>query len=79
MAKRARRPVEAFRSRPPDGGLNTFVAADALTMKSRGPAGVVKVACLVGTGVNSDGQREILGLEVCSAESDAGWLTFSAA
>jgi transposase-like protein len=37
---------------------------------------VVKVACLVATGVNADGHREILGLDVCSTESAAGWLTF---
>jgi putative transposase len=37
---------------------------------------VVNVACLVATGVNADGHREILGLDVCSAESHAGWLTF---
>ena len=26
--------------------------------------------------MNADGHREILGLDVCSAESHAGWLTF---
>src|SRR5215216_1166730 len=42
-----------------------------------GEAGrVVNVACLVATGVNADGHREILGLDVCSVESHAGWLTF---
>ena len=37
---------------------------------------MVNVACLVATGVNADGHREILGVEVCSAESEAGWLQF---
>ena len=37
---------------------------------------MVNVACLVATGVNADGHREIVGLDVCSVESAAGWLTF---
>jgi putative transposase len=68
--------VEAFRTRPLDAGPYTFVAADALTMKVREAGRVVNVACLVATGVNADGHREILGLDVSSAESHAGWLTF---
>lgn len=31
---------------------------------------------LVATGVNGDGHREILGLEVSSAEDGVGWLGF---
>ena len=31
---------------------------------------------LVATAVNADGHREILGLEVTSAEDGAGWLAF---
>jgi putative transposase len=76
MAKDLDEQVEAFRTRPLDTGPYTFVAADALTMKVREGGRVVKVACLVATGVNADGQREILGLDVCSAESEAGWLQF---
>ncbi len=76
MAKDLDVQVEAFRTRPLDAGPYTFVAADALTMKVREGGRVVKVACLVATGVNADGQREILGLDVCSTESAAGWLTF---
>ena len=76
MAKDLDAQVEAFRTRPLDAGPYTFVAADALTMKVREAGRVVNVACLVATGVNADGHREILGLDVCSAESAAGWLTF---
>lgn len=36
----------------------------------------MKVACLVATGVNADGYREILGLQTSSTEDGAGWLTF---
>ena len=76
MAKDLDAQVEAFRTRPLDAGPYTFLAADALTMKVREAGRVVNVACLVATGVNADGHREILGLDVCSVESHAGWLTF---
>src|SRR6185312_13077325 len=54
----------------------TFVAADALVLKVREGGRVVNVHALVATGVNVDGHREILGLQVTSAEDGAGWLTF---
>ena len=44
-------------------------------MKVREGGRVVNTHVLVATGVNADGHREILGLDVCSAESEAGWLT----
>jgi transposase-like protein len=68
--------VEAFRTRPLDQGPYTFLAADALTMKVREGGRVVLVHALVATGVNRDGHREVLGLQVTSAEDGAGWLTF---
>jgi putative transposase len=68
--------VEAFRTRPLDQGPYTFMAADALTMKVREGGRVVIVHALVATGVNRDGHREVLGLQVTSAEDGAGWLTF---
>ena len=37
---------------------------------------VVKVYALLAAGVNVDGHREILGLQVTSAEDGAGWLAF---
>ncbi|MFI7495984.1 IS256 family transposase [Kocuria sp. M4R2S49] len=68
--------VESFRTRPLDAGPYTFVAADALVMKVREGGRVVKVAVMVATGVNADGHREILGVQVAAAESGAGWLGF---
>ena len=76
MARDLDEQVEAFRSRPLDAGPYTFVAADALTMKVREGGRVVKVACLVATGVNADGHREILGLDLSTTEDGAGWLQF---
>src|SRR5215204_2997270 len=57
MAKELDEHVESFRTRPLDAGPYTFLAADALTMKVREGGRVIKVACLVATGVNSDGHR----------------------
>ena len=68
--------VAAFRTRPLDAGPYTFVAADALTVKVREGGRVVNIATMVATGVNADGHREILGIEVSTAEDGAGWLTF---
>jgi transposase-like protein len=76
MARDLDEQVTAFRTRPLDAGPYSFVAADALTMKVREGGRVVKVAVLVATGVNADGYREILGLQVSSTEDGAGWLTF---
>jgi transposase-like protein len=64
------------RHRPLDAGPYTFVAADALVLKVREGGRVVNVHALVATGVNADGHREILGLQVTSAEDGAGWLGF---
>ena len=68
--------VAEFRGRPLDQGPYTFVAADALVLKVREGGRVVNVHALVATGVNADGHREILGLQVTSAEDGAGWLAF---
>jgi transposase-like protein len=68
--------VESFRTRALDAGPYTFVAADALTMKVREAGRVVNVHVLIATGVNADGHREVLGLDVTTAEDGAGWLAF---
>jgi putative transposase len=76
MARDLDAQVAAFRHRPLDAGPYTFVAADALVLKVREGGRVVGVHALVATGVNADGHREILGLQVTSAEDGAGWLAF---
>jgi putative transposase len=76
MARDLDEQVKAFRTRPLDAGPYTFVAADALAIKVREGGRVVNVAALLAVGVNADGHREILGLDVSTAEDGAGWLTF---
>src|SRR4029453_15785196 len=68
--------VEAFRNRPLDAAHYTFVWMDALTIKVREHGRTVNVHALVAVGVNGDGGREVLGLDVASAEDGAGWLAF---
>jgi putative transposase len=76
MAKDLDAQVEAFRTRPLDAGPYTFLAADALVLKVREGGRTVNVHALVATAVNAEGYREILGLQVSSAEDGAGWLAF---
>src|SRR3954464_11480225 len=68
--------VTAFRNRALDAGPYSFVWMDALTQKVREGGRTVNVHVLVATAVNADGHREILGVEVSSAEDGAGRLAF---
>jgi transposase-like protein len=50
---------------------------DALVVRCRDDAQRMSgVCCLVAVGVNPEGRREVLGLELVSAEDGAGWLGF---
>jgi putative transposase len=76
LAKSLDGEVEAFRSRPLDAGPYTYVALDALTEKVREAGRIVNVAVVIATGVNVDGHREILGMDVITNEDGAGWTAF---
>jgi transposase-like protein len=76
MAQHLDAQVEAFRNRPLDAGPYTFVWCDALAIKVREGGRTVNVHALIAVGVNSDGQREVLGLEVAASEDGAAWLGF---
>ena len=76
MAKDLDSQVAAFRNRRLDQGPYTFVAADALVLKVREGGRVARVHALVATGVNADGYREVLGIDVTTSEDGAGWLQF---
>jgi putative transposase len=68
--------VDAWRSRPLDAGPYGFVWVDALAMKVREGGRVCNTAVLVATACNADGHRELLGLELGSAEDGASWTAF---
>jgi putative transposase len=76
LAKSLDEAVQAFRSRPLDAGPYTFCWLDALSLKCREGGRIANVVAVVGTAVNADGHREILGLEVLTSEDGAGWTAF---
>ncbi|MFZ0529872.1 MAG: IS256 family transposase [Propionicimonas sp.] len=77
MAKDLDGQVEEFRTRSlADAGPFTFVAADALVLKVREGGRVVPVHALVASGVDADGHRQVLGIQVTTSEDGAGWLAF---
>ena len=67
--------VKAFRERKLSGTYK-YVWLDALMFKCREGGRIANVAGLVAVGVNDDGNREILGLDVITNEDGAGWLAF---
>lgn len=76
MAKSLDSEVEAFRSRPLDGDSYPYVWLDAISIRVREAGRVSKVTAMVATAVNSDGQREILGVETSTEETGAAWTAF---
>ena len=76
MAKSLDGMVEDFRNRPLDAGPYTYVWIDALTQRCREGGRVVNVCTAIATGVNADGYREILGVDVFTAEDGAAWTSF---
>ena len=68
--------VEDFRTRPLDGGPYAYVTLDALVIKCREGGRTVNVCVVHAVGVNRDGFRESLGLDVVTAEDGAAWLAF---
>ena len=68
--------VEKFLSRPLDGGPYAYLWLDALTQKVREGGRIVNVSAVVGTAVNAEGKREIVGLDMGTSEDGAFWLSF---
>lgn len=67
--------VAAYRNRPLES-VYPLVSLDALVVKVREAGRVRNVAALHAVGVNADGRRESLGLELITAEDGAGWTAF---
>jgi transposase-like protein len=67
--------VERFRNRPLEGAF-PYVWLDATFVKARDGGRVVSQAVVIAIGVNGDGQREVLGLDVGPSEDGAFWLAF---
>ena len=67
--------VERFRTRTLDGQY-PYCWLDATFLKVRQDHRVVSMAVVIAVGVNSDGQREVLGVDVGPSEDGAFWLAF---
>ncbi|MHB8594269.1 MAG: IS256 family transposase [Acidimicrobiales bacterium] len=76
LAKALDAKVAEFRNRPLDAGPYAYVWLDALFHKVREGGRVVSVATVIATGVNADGHREVLGVDVFTTEDGAGWMAF---
>lgn len=74
--------VKAFLDRPIDGDW-PYLWVDATYVKVRQAGRIVSVAVIVAVGVNADGRREVLGMDVGPSEADPptlsppkGWMAF---
>jgi transposase-like protein len=67
--------VKAFLSRPIEGDW-PYLWIDATYVKVRQNGRVVSVAVIVAVGVNGDGRREILGLDIGPSEAETFWTAF---
>ena len=76
LAKSLDQIVDDFRTRPLDGGPYAYVTLDALVVKCREGGRTVNVCVVHAVGVNRDGFRESLGLDVVTAEDGAAWLAY---
>jgi transposase-like protein len=67
--------VEAFRNRPLERHY-PFLIVDAIYMKARDDQRVKSRGFLIATGVNEEGNREVLGFEIADSESEESWSNF---
>jgi transposase-like protein len=67
--------VEAFLDRPIEGDW-PYLWIDATYVKVRQNGRIVSVAVIIAVGVNSDGRREVLGMEIGASEAEPFWTGF---
>ncbi len=67
--------VGAFLDRPIEGEW-PYLWIDATYVKVRREGCIVSVAVIVAVGVNSDGWREVLGMDVGPSEAETFWTAF---
>ena len=64
--------AKAFLERPIEGDWPS-VWIDATYLKVRRVGRIVSVAVIIAVGVNSDGRREVLGMEIGTSEAEPTW------
>lgn len=67
--------VKAFLDRPIEGDW-PYLWIDATYLKVRRGGRIVSVAVIIAVGVNTDGRREVLGMETGTSEADPIWTEF---
>jgi transposase-like protein len=67
--------VTAFLTRPLEGDW-PYLWIDATYLKVRQNGRIVPVAVIVAVGVNTDGRREILGMDIGPSEAEPFWVAF---
>ena len=67
--------VGAFLDRPIEGEW-PYLWIDATYVKVRSEGRIVSVAVIVAVGVNADGRREVLGMDVGPSEAETFWTAF---
>lgn len=67
--------VKAFLDRPIEGEW-PYLWIDATYLKVRRGGRVVSVAVIIAVGVNTDGRREVLGMEIGTSEAEPIWTEF---
>jgi transposase-like protein len=67
--------VKAFLDRPIEGDW-PYLWIDATYIKVRQNGRIVSVAVIVAVGANTDGRREVLGMEVGPSEAETFWTDF---
>ena len=67
--------VKAFLDRPIEGDW-PYLWIDATYVKARDNGRIVSAAVIVAVGVNSDGRREVLGMDIGPSEAETFWTEF---
>lgn len=67
--------VKAFLDRPIEGEW-PYLWIDATYLKVRRGGRIVSVAVIIAVGVNTDGRREVLGMEIGTSEAEPIWTEF---
>jgi transposase-like protein len=67
--------VKAFLDRPIEGDW-LYLWIDATYVKVRSAGRIVSMAVIVAVGVNADGRREVLGMDVGPSEAETFWTEF---
>jgi len=67
--------VKAFLDRPIEGEW-PYIWIDGTYLKVRRGGRIVSVAAIIAVGVNADGRREVLGLEIGTSEAEPIWTEF---